>query len=81
MTGEENRPIFGWVWHRYLRRHWKLILLALLLMAIEGATLGGLSYLMKPMFDDVFIAGDQRAVGWVAAAIAGIFLLRAVSAF
>ena len=81
MTGDENRPVFGWVWQRYLGRHWKLILVALVLMAIEGATLGGLSYLMKPMFDDVFIAGDRGAVGWVAAAIAGIFLLRAVSAF
>ncbi len=81
MTDSANRPIFGWVWQNYLRRHWKLILVALLLMALEGATLGGLSYLMKPMFDQVFIAGDQGAVGWVAAAIAGIFLLRALSAF
>ncbi len=81
MTGDTNRPILGWVWRRYLGRHWKLISFALLLMAIEGATLGGLSYLMKPMFDQVFIAGDQSAIGWVAVAIAGIFLLRAVSAF
>ncbi len=81
MTGDINRPVLGWVWQRYLKRHWGLILVALVLMAIEGATLGGLSYLMKPMFDDVFIAGDDMAVSWVAAAIAGIFLLRAVTAF
>ncbi len=81
MSRDVNRPILGWVWQRYLRRHWKLILLAFLLMAIEGATLGGLSYLMQPMFDDVFIAGDQGAVGWVALSIAGIFMLRAITAF
>ncbi len=81
MSQDVNRPVFGWVWGNYLRRYRGLILVAFLLMAIEGATLGGLSYLMKPMFDDVFIAGDQSAVGWVALAIAGIFLLRAVTAF
>ncbi|MGR3512594.1 MAG: ABC transporter ATP-binding protein [Paracoccaceae bacterium] len=80
-TPDMNRPILGWVWHRYLKPHWKFLALALLLMAIEGATLGGLSYLMQPMFDRVFIAGESGAVGWVAGAIAGIFLLRAVTAF
>ena len=80
-TADINRPVLGWVWRRYLKRHWRILLLAFLLMALEGATLGGLSYLMQPMFDQVFIAGDESAVGWVAAAIAGIFLLRAMAAF
>jgi ABC-type multidrug transport system fused ATPase/permease subunit len=81
MSGDINRPIFGWVWTGYLRRYRWLLSLAFALMAVEGATLGGLSYLMRPMFDDVFLAADRSAVGWVAAAIVGIFLLRAVSAF
>ena len=81
MNEDVNRPIFGWVWQHYLKRHWRWLLLAFVLMAVEGATLGGLSYLMQPMFDDVFIAGDQSAVAWVALAIAGIFLLRAITAF
>lgn len=81
MSADVNRPVFGWVWRGYLKRHWKLLLLAFFLMSLEGATLGGLSYLMQPMFDEVFIAGNQSAVGWVAAAIASIFLLRAVTAF
>ncbi|MEM6385238.1 MAG: ABC transporter ATP-binding protein [Pseudomonadota bacterium] len=76
-----NRPVFQWVWSNYLKRYWKWLLLAFVLMSIEGGTLGALSYLMKPMFDQVFIAGDQGAVTWVAGAIAGIFLLRAVTAF
>jgi len=80
-TADIDRPVFGWAWHRYLKRHWKLMAVALVAMAIEGGTLGGLSYMMKPMFDQVFIAGEAGAVGWVAAVIACIFLLRAFSAF
>ncbi|MEM7720220.1 MAG: ABC transporter ATP-binding protein [Pseudomonadota bacterium] len=81
MTEDVNRPIVGWVWRRYLKRHWGMVAIAFVLMAIEGATLGGLSYLMQPMFDDVFVGGDESAVGWVAAAIASIFLVRATAAF
>ncbi len=50
-------------------------------MVLEGSMLGALSYIVQPMFDDVFIAGDRAALGWVAAAIAGIFIVRAISAF
>ncbi len=50
-------------------------------MALEGSMLGALSYIVQPMFDRVFIAGDRDAVAWVAAAVGGIFVIRAVSAF
>lgn len=73
--------VLKWVWSRYLRRHLPVMALAVCLMAIEGATLGGLSYMMRPMFDDVFLAADQSSVAWVAFVVAGIFLMRAVTAF
>ena len=76
-----NRALIGWVWRDYLKRHWKKIGLALILMAIEGSMLGALSYIVQPMFDTVFIAGDRGAVYWVAAGIAGIFIVRAMSDF
>ena len=50
-------------------------------MALEGSMLGALSYIVQPMFDRVFIAGDRDAVAWVAAAVGGIFVIRAVSEF
>lgn len=81
MDADVSRPIFAWAWRRYLRQHAKFILLALFLMAVEGATLGGLSYMMQPMFDTVFIEGDEGAIGWVALVIGGIFILRAAAAF
>jgi len=41
--------------------------------------LGLLSWMMKPMFDSVFLAGDEGALWWVGLVILGIFLVRAVA--
>lgn len=57
------------------------IVFALVLMAIEGAMLGLLSYLIQPMFDRVFVSGERGAVAWVALAVSGVFIVRAVSGF
>nr|WP_244526299.1 ABC transporter ATP-binding protein [Wenxinia saemankumensis] len=51
----------------------------MVLMALEGASLGLLARMMEPMFDRVFTAGDSGAMWWVGGAILGIFLLRAVT--
>jgi ATP-binding cassette subfamily B protein/subfamily B ATP-binding cassette protein MsbA len=50
-------------------------------MSLEGAALGILAYLVQPLFDDLFAAGDMDGVGWVALAIAGVFVMRAVAGF
>jgi len=55
------------------------MLAALFFMSLEGSMLGALSWIMKPMFDTVFIEGNSDAIGWVGAAIFGIFLLRALA--
>ena len=54
-----------------------MLLLATFFMALEGSMLGFLSWMMKPMFDLVFLAGDQSALWWVGLVILGIFLVRA----
>ena len=77
----DDRPIVGWLWQRYLKKRWVWIAVAVTFMAIEGSMLGALSYIVQPMFDDVFVAGDKDAIGWVAAAVAAIFVIRAVAAF
>ncbi|WP_425052505.1 ABC transporter ATP-binding protein [Psychromarinibacter sp. S121] len=77
----DSRALTRWLWRSYLRRHIWVILLAVLLMAIEGGMLGALSYLIKPMFDQVFVAGDRSAIKWVAGAVFGVFLLRALAGF
>ena len=78
---DKSRPLIGWLWRTYLKPQRLWLGIAMLLMAIEGSMLGALSYIVQPMFDQVFIAGDRGAVGWVALAIGGIFVVRAFSAF
>jgi len=62
-----------------MRKHWALIAVAGVLMSIEGAMLGVLSYMMKPMFDRVFVGGESDALLWVGGVIFGIFVLRAAA--
>ena len=68
-----------WLWRNYLRRHVRRFSAAVLLLAVEGAMLGFLSWIVKPMFDQVFVAGNRAAVGWVAAAVLCIFVTRAAA--
>jgi ATP-binding cassette subfamily B protein/subfamily B ATP-binding cassette protein MsbA len=71
--------LFGRFWQSYLRPHVGLMLLAFLLMAIEGSTLGLLSYMIEPLFDQVFSPGGDDALIWVGLAILSLFVLRAVT--
>ena len=74
-----SRDLFVRFFRGYLRPHLPLMLMAFLLMMIEGSTLGGISYILKPLFDSVFTPGGQSALVWVASAILGLFLIRAVT--
>ncbi len=71
--------LFARLWRGYLRRHLPWMVVAFLLMALEGSTLGLLSWMIEPLFDRVFVAGDANAIWWVGGAIFGLFLLRAVT--
>lgn len=74
-----NIALLRWLWRDYLRPHVGLLLVALIFMTIEGSMLGALSYMMKPMFDEIFVGGDTGAIWRVGLTVAGIFTLRAVS--
>lgn len=78
-AGSSSRALLGWMWRGYLRRHLGLILLAMAFMALEGGMLGALSYLMMPMFDDVFLGANPGLLWAVALAVLGTFLLRGVA--
>lgn len=69
------------LWRDHVVGFWPILIVALGLMVLEGGTLGVISYLIQPLFDDVFVAGDTSAVTWVALSISGVFLLRAVSGY
>jgi ATP-binding cassette, subfamily B, bacterial MsbA len=74
-----TKPVLRWLWRGYMRPRWGLLALAVLFMAIEGSMMGALSFMMKPLFDQVFIAGQPGALGWVVAALSGAFVARALS--
>lgn len=73
------RSLFAWLWRGYLRQQSGWLMLAVLFMALEGSMLGLLSWIMKPMFDDVFVQGQSTALWPVGLAILVIFLVRAIS--
>ena len=78
-TSPPARSLFAWLWRGYLAVHWRWLVVALILMAIEGGTLGGFAAMMQPMFDDVFVAGNNDALWFVGLGILTIFGLRAVT--
>jgi ATP-binding cassette subfamily B protein/subfamily B ATP-binding cassette protein MsbA len=67
------------LWDGYLRPHKVGMILAFLLMTVEGSTLALISWMLKPLFDLVFIGKQPGAIWWVGTAIFGIFLLRALT--
>ncbi|MCF3972709.1 ABC transporter ATP-binding protein [Paracoccus salsus] len=71
--------LFRRLWSDYLRRHRAAMMLAFVLMALEGSTLALISWMLKPLFDLVFVGKQPGAIWWVGGAIFGIFLLRAVT--
>ena len=74
-----GRILARWLWVNYLKKHSWTLIAAFVLMSLEGSMLGALSWMMKPMFDTVFIEGQTGALGWVGAAILSIFIVRALS--
>lgn len=69
------------LWQGYLRSHLGILLVAAVLVVIEGSALGLLSYLVQPMFDQVFVQGNADQVVWIALAIFIVFTARALGGF
>lgn len=68
-----------WFWRAYLRHQTRFLLLAFLLMVIEGSTLGLLSYMLEPLFDRAFQPDGADTLWLVGGAIFGLFAVRAVT--
>ena len=81
MTAIPASRLLGWLWRDHIRRRWPLLALALLLMAVEGAATGALSYLVRPMFDEVHQGAAFAVVAKVAASVGGVFVLRALAGY
>lgn len=73
---KSSRELMGWLWRGYLHKHLPLLGIAMIFMLLEGSMVGVLSYMMQPMFDDVFVQGNTGALKWVSLAFLVIFAVR-----
>ena len=84
-TQELSEPDVGHLvlrlWREHVREHLGRLILAMVLMAVAGGTLGLAAYMIQPLFDLVLTSGNQGGVMWVALTIAGVFVLRAVTGY
>ncbi|WP_299411906.1 ABC transporter ATP-binding protein [uncultured Sulfitobacter sp.] len=71
--------LMRWLWRDYLRKHIGKLAIAVMFMVLEGASLGAMAKLMEPMFDRVFVAGEQSWLLIVGFVLIGIFVVRAIS--
>ncbi|MEM6391062.1 MAG: ABC transporter transmembrane domain-containing protein, partial [Pseudomonadota bacterium] len=69
------------LWQDQVRRYLPILIIALVLMLIEGASLGAFAWLIQPLFDGLFANDTMDGVAWIAALIAGLFVLRAATGF
>ncbi|MGB1034104.1 MAG: ABC transporter transmembrane domain-containing protein, partial [Primorskyibacter sp.] len=76
---QPQKGLMRWLWRSYLFPHRGWLALAFVFMVLQGSMFGALSYMMKPMFDDVFVMGNRDALAWVALGIFGVFSVRALA--
>lgn len=70
--------LFGWLWNSYLKKHGWLLTLVIILMMVEGSMIGGLAWMMQPLFDNVFLGGSYTQLWGVAIVVLCLFLARGI---
>lgn len=74
-----SRELVGWLWRNYLKSRMGLLGIAMLFMLLEGSMVGAISYMMQPMFDEIFVNGNADALVWVSLAFFVIFSVRGMA--
>jgi subfamily B ATP-binding cassette protein MsbA len=69
------------LWSDHVRAHLPALIVALVFMTLEGASLGAFAWLVRPLFDELFTQGSMDGVIWVASLIAVLFVIRSLSGF
>lgn len=78
-TAAAGRALMRWYWRGTMAPYRGYVALAVMFMVLDAAVQGALALMMRPMFDEVFVAGDRGALVWVGGAVLGIFILRAIA--
>lgn len=76
-----TRSLMAQLWRDYVSKHSGLLLIALILMIIEGSALGAVAYVIKPMFDQILVAGNVGMLSLVAIGMFVLFTSRALGGF
>ncbi|MEZ5797382.1 MAG: ABC transporter ATP-binding protein [Paracoccaceae bacterium] len=71
--------VFARYWRQFLRHRAGILVLAIAVSVVEGGTLGALSWLLEPLFDQVFASKSMAALAWVGGGILALFALRAAT--
>lgn len=82
--GKQRRKdwiISRWLWSEFLRYRMKFSLVALVFMILEAMSVGAISYLMRPLFDDLLVTGEQDQVIMIALAMGFLFVVRGLAHF
>ncbi len=66
----------SWFWKNYLVRHTWTMIAAMLFMTVQGGMLGLLSYLIRPMFDEVFENENTDSLWMLGFAVLAVFVFR-----
>ncbi len=74
-----SRALFRRFWRDYLHKHRFRMALAFLIMTVEGSVLAVLAWMLKPLFDRIFVGKDGTAIWWVGGSILALFILRGLS--
>ena len=78
-NSQTSGTLMLWVWREYLSKYKWFLVFSAVLMAIEGSSLGAISYLMAPLFDSGFAKGNSDELWIVGLILAGIFAVRGIT--
>ncbi len=81
ITEKRSWRLVARLWREHVIGYWPILLLALILMSLEGAALGAFAWMVRPLFDELFQAQSLDGLWRVVAIIGGLFLFRAVAGF
>ena len=81
LNTETTPALVGRLVREYLRPHRGRLILAVLCMAIVAGTTATNAYLMKPVFDDVFILRDQNMLLIIPVAIFAVALIKGMATY
>jgi len=81
VSEESKSYLIAKVWHSYIKRHSFKLAIAFSFMLLEGAAMYVFVRTLKPMFDNVFIAGQTSQLGSISLTVFAVFLVRSIGSF